>query len=242
MKIFNHIKQHINMLITMLLAGSMILVTAGCSEIDSGTVQNTVPLPVDSTLNFYCADEGIYLEKCVLDNPENPYANVAITEPKDEDPEIPCTDIYDPTSKFTLSDDAPSSKARYYLWATALARGVGLQGENQYFTAFYLHALYAESGSPTTREQALKAYRSLLDNYFLGVTFDKYEVVPAPECVSVKVAAALKDRVGKNLYAPTDQRLISLYSIPDSALEVISEWGYVYDPSVGENGLMSIFR
>jgi len=239
MKIFNHIKQHINMLITMLLAGSMILVTAGCSEIDSGTVQNTVPLPLDSTLNFYCADEGIYLEKCVLDNPENPYANVAITEPKDEEPDDPCTDLYDPTSKFTLSDDAPSSKARYYLWATALARGVGLQGENQYFTAFYLHAVYAESGSPTTREQALKAYRSLLDNYFLGVTFDKYEVAA---CEEVKVAAALKDRVGENLYAPTDPALISLYSIPDSALEDISEWGYFYDASVGENGLMSIFR
>jgi hypothetical protein len=239
MKILNYIEQRLNRIIAILIAGSMILVTTGCSEVDGGTVVNEIPLPIDSTLNFYCADEGIYLEKCVLDNPENPYASVAITEPKDEEPDDPCTDLYDPTSKFTLSDDAPSSKARYYLWATALARGVGLQGENQYFTAFYLHAVYAESGSPTTREQALKAYRSLLDNYFLGVTFDKYEVAA---CEEVKVAAALKDRVGKNLYAPTDPALISLYSIPDSALEDISEWGYIYDPSVGENGLMSIFR
>ena len=239
MKILNYIEQHLNKLIAALIAGSMILLSTGCSEVDGGTVQNTVQLPTDSTLNFRCENEGIYLDRCVLDNPENPYVSVAITEPKDEEPDDPCTDLYDPTSKFTLSDDAPSSKARYYLWATALAKGVGLQGENQYFTAFYLQAVYAESGSPTTREQALKAYRSLLDNYFLGVTFDKYEVAV---CEEVKVAAALKDRAGENLYAPTDPALISLYAIPDSALEDISEWGYIYDPSVGDNGLMSIFR
>ena len=239
MKILNYIEQHLNKLIAALIAGSMILLSTGCSEVDGGTVQNTVQLPTDSTLNFRCENEGIYLDRCVLDNPENPYVSVAITEPKDEEPDDPCTDLYDPTSKFTLSDDAPSSKARYYLWATALARGVGLQGENQYFTAFYLQAVFAESGSPTTREQALKAYRSLLDNYFLGVTFDKYEVVPPPECVEVKVAAALKDRAGENLYAPTDPALVSLYAIPDSALEDISEWGYVYDTT---NEIMSVFR
>ncbi|MDX2488766.1 MAG: hypothetical protein QNL03_14880 [Gammaproteobacteria bacterium] len=241
MKILNYIEQHLNILIATLIMGSMILLISGCGEIDGGTVQNTVqlPMPEDSTLNFRCENEGIYLDTCVLDNPENPYASVAITEPKDEEPDEPCTELYDPTSKFTLSDDAPSMKAKYYVWATALAKGVGLQGENQYFTAFYLQAVYAESGSPTTRDQAVKAYRSLLDNYFLGVTFDKYEVVPAPECVEVKVAAALKDRVGENLYDPTDDLLISLYAIPDSALEDISEWGYVYDTT---NKITSVFR
>ena len=236
MKILNYIKQHLKILVATLVAGSMLLLTAGCSEVDGGKPQEEIKLPTDSVLNFACEDEGIYLETCVLDNPENPYANVAITEPKDEEPDVPCTELYDPTSKFTLSDDAPSSKARYYLWATALAKGVGLQGENQYFTAFYLHAVYAETGSPTTREQALKAYRSLLDNYFLGVTFDKYDVA---ECEEVKVAAALKDRVGKNLFAPIDPKLVSLYSIPDYALQDISEWGYFYDTT---NEIMSVFR
>jgi hypothetical protein len=236
MKILNYIEQHLKLLTAALVAGSMMLLTAGCSEVDGGAVQSTVQLPTDSVLNFACENEGIHLETCVLDNPENPYANVAITEPKDEEPDDPCTELYDPTSKFTLSDDAPSSKAKYYVWATALAKGVGLQGENQYFTAFYLHALYAETGSPTTREQALKAYRSLLDNYFLGVTFDKYEVA---ECEEVKVAAALKDRVGENLVAPTDPALVSLYSIPDFALQDISEWGYVYDTT---NEIMSFYR
>ena len=238
MRIQHYIKLNLNIVIATLIAGSAILLTSGCSEVDGGSVQNTVELPIDSTLNFYCENEGVYPDPCVLDNPENPYANVPITEPSDEVPE-PCTELYDPTSKFTLSDDAPSNKAKYYLWATALARGVGLQGENQYFTAFYLHALYAVSGCPTTREQALKAYRSLLDNYFLGVTFDKYEVVPEPECIEVKVAAALKDRVGENMYAPTDPALISLYTIQDFALQDLGDWGYVYDPVTG---IMSLFR
>ncbi len=239
MKIINYIEQHLKILTATLIAGSMILLTAGCGEVDGGTVVTDIQLPTDSVLNFACADEGIYLQKCVLDNPENPYVNVAITEPKDEEPDDPCVDLYDPTSKFTLSDEAPSSKARYYLWATALARGVGLQGENQYFTAFYLQAVYAESGSPTTQEQAKKAYRSLLDNYFLGVTFDKYEVVSESGCVEVKVAAALKDRVGENLYNPAAKDLVSLYSDePALALQDISEWGYIYDPTTM---IMSLF-
>ena len=79
MKILNYIEQHLKILVAALVAGSMILLTAGCSEVDGGTVQNTVELPIDSTLNFRCEDEGIYLEPCVLDNPENPYAKVAIT-------------------------------------------------------------------------------------------------------------------------------------------------------------------
>ena len=234
----NYLNQSLKIIVATLFAGITILTSTGCDEVDGGEDRTKVELPTDSTLNFYCADEGVFVEKCVLDNPENPYRNVPITEPKDEEPE-PCEELYDPTSKFTLSDDAPSAKAKYYLWATALARGVGLQGENQYFTAFWLHAVYAESGSPTTREQALKAYRSVLDNYFLSQTFDKYEVVGPPECVEVKVAAVLKDRVGENLFAPTDEELIELYSIPDFALQDLGEWGYTYDT---DNGILSIVR
>lgn len=236
MKIPSYVRDRLNIVIASFFVSAAIISTTGCGEVDGGSLRNTVELPEDSMLNFHCADEGIHLNTCVLDNPENPYANVTITEPSDEEPDDPCTELYDPTSKFTLSDDAPSSKARYYLWATALARGVGLQGENQYFTAFYLHALYAESGSPTTREQALKAYRSLLDNYFLSVTFDKYDVAA---CEEVKVAAALKDRVGENLYAPTDPALISLYTQQDFALQDLGDWGYIYDPVTG---IMSLFK
>ena len=155
MKIQNYAKQYMNMLALLMLTAPVILVTAGCDEIDSGEVQNSVQLPVDSVLNFRCEDEGVFPEDCVLDNPENPYVSVAVTE----------------DNKFDLADAAPSAKSRYYLWATALARGAGLQGENQFYTAVSLHEVYGESGSPTTRDQARKAYRSVLDNFFLAPTF-----------------------------------------------------------------------
>jgi hypothetical protein len=155
MNIQVYAKQYMNMLALLMLTAPVILLTAGCDEIDSGEVQNTVQLPMDSVLNFRCEDEGIFPEDCVLDNPENPYVSVAVTE----------------DNKFDLAADAPSAKSRYYLWATALARGAGLQGENQFYTALSLHEVYGESGSLTTRDQARKAYRSVLDNFFLAPTF-----------------------------------------------------------------------
>jgi len=221
MKILNYIEQHLNKLVATLIAGSMMLLTAGCSEVDGGTVQNTVPLPIDSTLNFYCENEGIYLERCVLDNPENPYATVAVTE----------------DNKFDLNDEAPSAKSRYYLWATALAKGAGIQGENQYYTALSLQEVYAESASSTTRDQAKKAYRSVLDNYFLAPTF----FGPFTPEISY-FAVPVKDLVGQNLYDPSAENLVSFYVDPVNALAEISEWGHIYEPAVGENGLMSIFR
>ena len=215
------VERHLNFLAALMVVGSMILLTTACSEVDGGTVQNTIELPIDSTLNFYCENEGVYLEKCVLDNPQNPYATIAVTE----------------DNKFELNDDAPSAKSRYYLWATALAKGAGIPGENQYYTALSLHEVYAESASPTTMEQAKKAYRSVLDNYFLAPTFfgpfttqeDYFPVF-------------VKDLVGQNLYDPSAENLVSLYADPVNALAEIGVWGYVYEPAVGENGLMSIFR
>ena len=226
MKIIDYVDQHIveqylNLLAALMFVCSLIVLTTACSEVDGGTVQNTVELPIDSTLNFYCENEGIYLEKCVLDNPENPYATVALTE----------------DNKFDLNDEAPSAKSRYYLWATALAKGAGIPGENQYYTALSLHEVYAESASPTTMEQAKKAYRSVLDNYFLAPTFfgpftpeESYFAVP------------VKDLVGQNLYDPSAENLVSFYADPVNALAEISEWGYIYEPAIGENGLMSIFQ
>ena len=218
MKMLNYIEQHLKILTAALVAGSMILLTAGCSEVDGGTVQNSVELPIDSTLNFRCEDEGIYLEPCVLDNPENPYAKVAVTE----------------DNKFDLSDKAPSAKSRYYLWATALAKGAGIPGENQYYTALSLHEVYAESASPTTRDQAKKAYRSVLDNYFLAPTF--FGPFSPEESF---FAVAIKDLVGQNLYDPSAENLVSFYADPVNALAEISEWGYIYNI---ETKTMSIFQ
>ena len=208
MKIQVYAKQYMNMLVLLMLTAPVILMTAGCDEIDTGEVQNSVPLPEDSVLNFRCENEGVFPDDCVLDNPENPYASVAVTE----------------DNKFTLYDEAPSKKSSYYLWATALAKGAGLQGENQFYTALSLHEVYAESGSPTTRDQAIKAYRSVLDNFFLAPTFDESGI-----------AAFLKDFVGVNLTDPISAGLEPLYPDPvgDNARSDLSEWGYIYDPITG---------
>lgn len=217
MNILNSVERHLNMLAALILAGAMLLLITGCGEVDGGTVQNEIQLPLDSVLNFNCEDEGIFPDDCVLENPENPYASANVSE----------------DTKFELNDGAPSAKSRYYLWATALARQAS--GENQYYTALSLHEVYAESASPTTREQAIKAYRSVLDNFFLSATFF---VVPVTTG-DVPFAVSIKDIVGENLHNPTAASLVSLYSDPIFALEDISEWGYVYDPA---SGIMSIFR
>ena len=209
MKISSYVRDRLIRVVASFFVSAAIISTTGCGEVDGGSVRNTVELPTDSTLNFYCEDEGVFEETCVLDNPDNPYANVAVSE----------------DNKFALNDEAPSAKSRYYLWATALAKGAGIPGENQFYTAVALHQVYAESGSPTTRGQALKAYRSALDNYFLAPTYFVFDVAGE----EVSIAALVRNLVGENLYQPTDPNLISLYNDPAFALQDMSEWGYVYD-------------
>ena len=236
MKILKNLKQYLLMFVALTFSGSLVLLSAGCSEIDSGEIVNGIELPTnDSTMNFYCANEGIFEETCVLDNPENPYARVAITADDGiDDPDEPVDPPQDTNDKFFLSDSAPSAKARYYVWATALAKGVGLQGENQYYTAIALQELYAENGSPTTRDQAEYAYRSVLDNYFLSVTYFTGDV----DGVETVYAVPLKDLTGQNLHTPVPP-LGFLYEDTLFALETMSEWGYIYDETLRK---VSIFK
>ena len=120
-----------------------------------------IELPTDLVLNLCSKDAGITGEFCVLDDGNNPFRNTPTRE----------FDVNNPDAiiKFDLAADIPpgpsGAKARFYFWATALARRPS--GENQYLTAQALHELYTAGGDPIIREQALKAYRSVLDN-FLG--------------------------------------------------------------------------
>jgi len=126
---------------------------AACGGGEGGYEVDQVELPVDYTLNLYCENAGIADSTCILDDPENPYARSLVND----------------ETKFQLYDDSPSAKSDFYLWATALARNP--IGENQYYTALSLHDLYTQGGSEVARNQAKRAYRSLLDNYFDSVTF-----------------------------------------------------------------------
>ena len=247
--------------IGLLVAASMLV--AGCSggerDEKDGTVINSIVLPTDVVLNLYCEDVGVFPETCVLDDPENPFAEVPITEFDVNNPDAPF-------NKLTLAAAIPAgpsgAKARFYLWATALAnRG---SGENQYNTALALHELFhANSNSvfedEVTREQALKAYKSVLDNFFGGVSILTCRVEDGCD-PPVNFFITLNEEVADNLYrtaatATTDgngnpvapypdgfRRLVP--GIPLAAIELMIDWGYTYDPCTDlpacTNGVVSV--
>ena len=202
------------------LAAVLLLAVAGCGVDESdGDQRNAVALPTDDSiaLDLYCADIGITPNTCVLDDPANPYARTPMSV----------------ELKFELDADAPSATARFYLWATALARGIGAPGENQFYVALNLHRMWASSNSELTRLQALKAYRAYLDNYFDSTTF--FEI---PIDSGNFFPQSLNLFTGQMLFDPTDvsntftsTRLFN----PDpninrdmASIEVGS-WGYFYD-------------
>ena len=205
---------------------SLLMLLTGCGSPDSddGEVQNAVELPTDVVLNLYCEDFGIFTETCVLDDPENPYRRVNVNN----------------DNKFDLADAAPSRKARVYLWATALARNS--TGENQVNVAKAMYSLSNESCSQLIQDQAQRAYRSVLDNYFGDVTFFSTDDFGAPfEEVfypfPVKILAVDDLRLGVGSANPDCAALgyIEFMFDPDGARNdflarvKLNEWGYLYD-------------
>lgn len=204
-----------------LVAGTLAMALSGCGEVDDsdGDIRNSVALPTDDTipLDLYCEEIGIFEEECILDDPANPYAFTPLSV----------------ELKFELDADAPSATARFYLWGTALARGIGAPGENQFYVALNLHRMWASSNSELTRLQALKAYRSYLDNYFNSTTF--FEI---PVDSGNFVPQSLNIFTGEMLFDPADisntftsTRLFN----PDPNVNrfeaeiEVGIWGYFYD-------------
>jgi hypothetical protein len=205
----------------MAMCGLFAALLTSCGEPGSGdgTVINEIVLPTDTLLDLACAEVGINTETCVLDDPNNPFLYVSITEFDVNDP--------DAENKFDLVNALPAgptgAKARFYLWATALARRPS--GENQWYTARALHELFNASGDPIVQAQALKAYRSVLDNFFGSLTY--FEC-----CGGVSFPATLNELVADDLYRPEATGFAPL--VPGPSLEVLSllgEWGYSYRPA-----------
>ena len=222
-----------------------ILIAAGCESPgdEDGVVINSIVLPTDVVLNLACANVGIYQETCVLGDPENPYVTTAIIE---FDPNNPDAD-----NKFDLFNSIPAgptgAKARFYFWATALARRQS--GENQFYTALALHELFDAnsnvlSADELVRAQALKAYRSLLDNFFGSVTV--FECCPGASPIGEPVAFAvpLNELTADNLFrtdATGFRRLVD--GDPILVLELFVDWGYAYQaatPPNYNNGVVSV--
>ena len=228
------------------LVGAAAIVTAGCnSEPDDGDgeVINSIVLPTDVVLDLYCADVGVHPETCVLDDPQNPFATISIVEFDINDPEA--------SNKFELFNSLPpgpdGAKARFYFWATALARRPS--GENQFYTALALHELFDANSNALEqdeliREQAKKAYRSVLDNFFGSVTV--FECCPAasPDGEPVPFSVPLNELTADALYrtdATGYRRLVP--GEPILVLELLLDWGYSYQPATPPNfndGVVSV--
>lgn len=211
------------------LAVVMLLALVGCKEPDEGEGQliTSILLPVDTVLDLHCPDVGINAETCVLNDPDNPYATAVINEFDQNNP--------DAETKFTLANELPpgpsGAKARFYLWATALARRPS--GENQWHTARALHELWDANGDPLIQAQALKAYRSVLDNFFGSVTF--FECCPevSPDGTPVAFPATLNELVADNLFNAASTGWARLVpGDPLLTLSLLGEWGYTYDPEI----------
>jgi len=216
------------------LLGTAALVSAGCtSERDDGDGQliNTIVLPTDVVLDLHCEDVGVHPEACVLQDPENPFATTTIIEFDANNP--------DADNKFELFNSLPpwpsGAQARFYFWATALAQRPS--GENQYFTALALHELFdansnAISQDELVREQALKAYRAVLDNFFGSVTVFTCCPGASPDGEPVPFPVPLNELTADALYrtdATGFRRLVP--GAPILVLEVLLDWGYTYQPA-----------
>lgn len=221
------------------LFGFGVLVAGGCkSPSDSdGTVVNAIVLPTDVVLDLACENVGVYPETCILGDPQNPFITTTIVE---YDPNNP-----DQDDKFDLVNTFPEgpegAKARFYFWATALARRPS--GENQWYTARALHELFdANSNFLSTddlvRGQALKAYRSVLDNFWGSATFFECDLCEPDENGDlVKFPAQLNELVGDNLFRFDSTGFMSLVDGGEiRVLETIGQWGYTYRPGTAANG------
>lgn len=225
-----------------MLAGMVLLGLAGCGgggpDRDEGMVINTIVLPSDTLLDLACENVGIYTETCVLNDPENPFRTTPIREFDVNNP--------DAQNKFDLANGIPAgptgAKARFYFWATALARFPS--GENQYYTALALHELWDAAGDPIIQAQALKAYRSVLDNFFGSVVFFTCCANVDPNGEPVPFSVPLNELVADNLYrtaATGFARLIP--GDPLLAQSRLAEWGYTYQPATPpnfDNGVVTV--
>jgi len=255
------------------LIGLSVLLAAGCSspgsdsgevtgtaDLETQTIVGAIPLPTDTLLNLECLDVGISPNVCVLQDPENPWVGTATREFNVNDPSA--------ETKFDLANKIPTgpngAKARFYLWATALARFPS--GENQYYTALALHELFTAAEDPIIREQALKAYKNVWDIFFGSVTVfeccgeffpepreDPAFAVPLNELVLERLVRASETPATgyPNGYTPLVPEDLSTVTVPPSTepdaglveletQEVILDWGYFYRCTGGGNDRLCV--
>ena len=213
--------------LALLLVSLGALAVSGCESPDAsdGVRYDAIVLPTDTLLNLACADVGIFDNTCVLEDPENPFATVAIIEFDENNP--------DDFNKLELASQIPpgpdGAKARFYFWATALARRGS--GENQFFTALALHELWSLNSDPIVEEQALRAYRSVLDYFYGSVFFFSCCEAVSNDGLPLILPSTLNEATADILYRnPTGFRRL-VEGDPLNVIELLGQWGYTYQPA-----------
>ena len=165
---------------------------------------------------------------------------------------LQCVRLLVPPGVVARADQIPAgptgAKARFYLWATALARSPS--GENRWYVAQALHELWDANGDEIIRVQTLRAYRSVLDNFFGSVTvFTCFECIPESN-----FPVPLNERVADHLYRTESTNFVSpvapdglrrlVPGDPTQVLELMLGWGYAYQPCTDlpncTNGVVSV--
>lgn len=132
----------------------LVLVMAGCAA--DGDPWSGEPLP--DALRFTSADEGVYPDRSVLDDPANPFADGALAD-----------------ATIWKLQASGGEVAAFYAWATADARGG--TGERQYYAALDLKAVYEHDNAsaaelPDVRDRAIRGFQAVLDHFPTAVTYD----------------------------------------------------------------------
>ncbi len=182
----------------------LLLASCGGGGSNGSPAPTQLDLPTGTDLTLSCLEVGIADNTCVLDDPDNPFRFSVVN---------------DETKWDLVKSVGTEQKALFYLWATALAQQQ--KGENQYYAALALHALYDNGGSINAKNQAIKAYRSVLDNYFGDVTYRDYD----GDGKSTDKVFVRHD-TGIRLVAPTE--LSNLFSSETQAYDTLRSWGYDY--------------
>lgn len=140
---------------TMLVAAVGLL--AGCTELEAPTYRVGVDLS-ETTWAFFDEQEGIHPSDVTLINPNNPFAEIGVSN----------------TAKWEIESGANDSAA-FYSWAMVLIREP--TGEAQYYAATHLEGLLNgdEIDDGDRLELAVlagTAYYSVLENFPGSVTYD----------------------------------------------------------------------
>ena len=170
--------------IAIILMGLAAIMTAGCAEerdATDGQLTNTIILP-DRSLAQPRVRMGGYQRRDLRSGRSRKSVRIDFDRRR--------------TTSSSLFDSIPGgpagAKARFYLWATALARAPS--GENQWYTARALHELYTYNGDELIRLQALKAYRSNLEFFFGSVSY--FDVF------GFGIPGTLNEQVACDIYRP----------------------------------------